>query len=174
MDFGFIRASSDDYQRPNLRSDRVVDSYDGYSSYLLIVDNKSLMTWIFPTRSKSPPLEIIRLFLRTFGRDQNVGGFIRCDQGGKLARSHTLVDMALTEFGYKVEPTSADSPSQNGKAEKWNNTFQLLLGPYSTALHWRQNTGRQPSSMWCTYTIVGSTHALESPPSKAGGASNLT
>jgi hypothetical protein len=96
MDFGFIRASSDNYQCPNLCSDRMVDSYDGYSSYLLIVDNKSSMTWIFPTKSKSPPLGIIRLFLHTFGRGQNVGGFIQCDQGGELARSHTLVDMALT------------------------------------------------------------------------------
>ncbi len=137
MDFGFIRASSDNYQRPNLCRDRMVNSYDGYSSYLLIVNNKSSMTWIFPTRSKSPPLEIIQLFLRTFGRDRNVGGFIRCNQGGKLARSHTLVNMALTEFGYKVEPTGADSPSQNGQAEKWNDMFAvttraLLYGPSLT------------------------------------------
>ncbi len=125
MDFGFICASSDDYQRPNTRSDRIVDSYDGYNSYLLIVDDKLYMTWVFLTKSKSPPLEIIRLFLQTFGRDKNVGGFIRCNQGGELARSHTLVDMALTEFGYKVEPTGADSPSQNGQAENWNNTFAV-------------------------------------------------
>jgi hypothetical protein len=125
MDFGFIRASSNDYQRPNLCSDHIVDSYNGYSLYLLIVNNKSLMTWIFPTRSKSPPLEIIRLFLHTFGRDQNVGGFTRCNQGSELARLHTLVDMALTEFRYKVEPTGADSPSQNGQAEKWNDTFAV-------------------------------------------------
>jgi hypothetical protein len=63
MDFGFIRASSDNYQRPNTRSDRIVDSYEGYNSYLLIVDNKLSMTWVFLMKSKSPPLEIIRLFL---------------------------------------------------------------------------------------------------------------
>ncbi len=141
MDFGFIRASSDNYQRPNPHSDPVVDSYDGYSSYLLIMDNKLSMTWIFPTRSKSPPLKIIRLFLRTFGGDRNVGGFIRCNQGGELARLHTLVDMALTEFGYKVEPTGANSPSQNGQAEKWNNTFAvttraLLYGASLVPKYW--------------------------------------
>ncbi len=43
----------------------------------------------------------------------------------ELARSHTLVNMALTEFGYKVEPTGANSPSQNGQAEKWNDTFAV-------------------------------------------------
>jgi hypothetical protein len=68
MDFGFIRASSVDYSRPNITSDRVVDSYDGYSSYLLIVDDKSAMSWIFLTKSKQPPMEHVRLFLRTFGR----------------------------------------------------------------------------------------------------------
>ncbi len=67
----------------------------------------------------------MRLFLRTFGRSRSLGGFIRCDQGGELARSHAFIDMALTEFGYKVEPTGADSPSQNGQAEKWNDVFAV-------------------------------------------------
>ena len=34
--------------------------------------------------------------------------------------------MALTEFGYKVEPTGADSPSQNGQVEKWNDVFSVM------------------------------------------------
>jgi len=54
LDFGFIRASSVDYQRPNINSDRIVDSYDGYSSYLLIVDEKSSKTCVFLTKSKAP------------------------------------------------------------------------------------------------------------------------
>jgi len=41
MDFGFMRASNEDYKRPNKMSDRVILSYDGYSSYLLIVDRAS-------------------------------------------------------------------------------------------------------------------------------------
>ncbi len=118
MDFGFIRASSVDYRHPNITSDRVVYSYDGYSSYLLIVDDKSSMSWILLTKSKSPPVEIVRLFLCTFGRDRTLGGFIRCNQGGDLAQSQAFIDMALMEFGYKVEPTGANSPSQNGQAEK--------------------------------------------------------
>ncbi len=49
--------------------------------------------------------------------------------------------MALTEFGYKVEPTGADSPSQNGQAEKWNNTFAvttraLLYGASLAPKYW--------------------------------------
>jgi len=121
MDFGFIQASLVDYQRPNINSDIIIDSYDGYSSYLLIMDDKSSKTWVFLTKSKAPPLDILRLFLRTFGRDRNLGSYIRCDQGGELA----ACDLALTEFGYKVEPMGADSPSQNGQAEKWNDVFAV-------------------------------------------------
>jgi hypothetical protein len=136
MDFGFIRASSIDYHHPNITSNRVVDSYDGYSSNLLIVDDKSSMSWILLTRSKSPPLEIMRLFLCTFGRNQTLGRFIWCNQGGELAQSHAFIDMALTEFGYKVEPTGADSPTQNRQAEKWNNVFAVTTRAllYGTAL----------------------------------------
>ncbi len=83
----------------------------------------------------------MRLFLRTFGHDQSLGGFIRCDQGGKLAQSHAFIDMALTEFGYKIEPTGADSPSQNRQAEKWNYVFAvttraLLFGAALPPKYW--------------------------------------
>ena len=70
-------------------------------------------------------MEHVRLFLRTFGCTRSLVGFIRCNQGGELARSHAFIDMALSEFGYKVEPTGADSPSQNGQAEKWNDVFAV-------------------------------------------------
>ena len=38
MDFGFMRASTSDYARPNKSTDRVVSSYDGYTLYLLVID----------------------------------------------------------------------------------------------------------------------------------------
>ena len=41
MDFGFMWALSSDYTKPNKTLDRVVDSWDGYSLYLLIVDEAS-------------------------------------------------------------------------------------------------------------------------------------
>ena len=52
MDFGFMRASSLDYRKPNPKTDRVVQSWDGYSSYLLIVDEASRFMWLFLTKSK--------------------------------------------------------------------------------------------------------------------------
>lgn len=41
VDFGFIRASTSDYSKPDPKRDRIVESFDGYNSYLLIVDEAS-------------------------------------------------------------------------------------------------------------------------------------
>jgi hypothetical protein len=54
MDYGFMRASTSDYTRRDKSKDRVVQSYDGYSSYLLIVDEATRFVWVFLTNSKSP------------------------------------------------------------------------------------------------------------------------
>jgi hypothetical protein len=58
MDYGFIRASNEDYSKPTISKDRVVESYDGYTSYLLIVDETSKYSWIFLTKLKDPPIEL--------------------------------------------------------------------------------------------------------------------
>ncbi len=96
MDFAFMRASTEDYKWPNKATDWIVTSYDGYSSHLVIIDSVSRRVWAFLTKSKDPPIDILRAFLKKFG----VGtGVIRTDQGGKLARSDTFRDMVLAEFG---------------------------------------------------------------------------
>ncbi len=108
MDFGFMQALSSDYTKPNKTLDRVIDSWDGYSSYLLIVDEASRYIWVFLTKSKEPPLDTIDTFLDRFGHRN--GGSIRSDQGGELARSFAYSDLLLRKHKYVVEPTGADSP----------------------------------------------------------------
>lgn len=77
MDFGFLRASTSDYSRPDKKRDRIIQSYDGYNSYLIVVDEASRYVWVFLCKSKDPPLNIIHKFLRKFGCAD--GGFIRTD-----------------------------------------------------------------------------------------------
>ncbi|KAL7550176.1 hypothetical protein ACHAWF_013416 [Thalassiosira exigua] len=139
MDFGFMRASQMDYGKRTTKKDRVVTSYDGYNSYLVIVDEASSHAWIFLFKSKEPPLETLDAFMTAFRRPD--GGFIRTDQGGELAGCDAFVDQMLSNHGYKVEPTGADSPSQNGGAERWNDTFAvsvraLLYGSGMPAKYW--------------------------------------
>jgi hypothetical protein len=73
---------------------------------------------VFLTNTKEPPIDIIDAFLTRFQHEQ--GGSIRTDQGGELARSFALSDMVLRTHHYVVEPTGADSPSQNGAVEIYN------------------------------------------------------
>ena len=131
MDFGFMRASTSDYARPNWSMDRVVSSYDGYTSYLLVIDEASRMAWVFLTKSKDPPIDIVRAFLTLHGHSD--GGCVRTDQGGELASSGEFWDLLMREFSYSLEPTGADSPSQNGAVEIYNDklgirTRALLYG----------------------------------------------
>ena len=136
MDFGYLRASVEDFWTTNLKTDQIVESFDGYKSYLLVVDKTTRYTWLFPMCTKKPPIGIISLFLETFGHED--GGFIRFNQGGELACSTEWRTMALNKCHYVVEPTGADSPSQNGQAERYNEmiattTRVLLYGSDLTA-----------------------------------------
>jgi hypothetical protein len=139
MDLGFMQASTFDYSRHDKTNNRVVLSYDGFSAYLLIIDEASRYVWIFLTNSKSPPMDIVVEFLTQHG--QKDGGFIHTDQGGELARSFNVRDFVLHQFHYTIEPTSANSPSQNGAAEIYNNKFAvhtqaLLYGSALPAKYW--------------------------------------
>jgi hypothetical protein len=49
--------------------------------------------------------------------------------------------MVLRDYAYKVEPTGADSPSQNGQVERYNKTLAtivrtLLYGANLPAKYW--------------------------------------
>jgi hypothetical protein len=69
MDFGFMCASSSDLGpgTADRSQNRVIFSYDGFSSYLLIVNEASRYIWVFLTKSKEPPLDIVSAFLRQHG-----------------------------------------------------------------------------------------------------------
>lgn len=139
MDFGFMRASTANFSKPNTNQDRVILSYDGFSSYLLIVDEATRYVWVFLTHNKEPPLDIIDTFLQRFGHER--GGSIRTDLGGELARSFQLSDMVLRSHKYVMEPTGADSPSQNGSVEVYNHKLAirartLLYGSGLPAKYW--------------------------------------
>jgi hypothetical protein len=69
------------------------------------------------------------------------GGLIHCDQGGKLAQCPEFCTTMKQDYRYKVEPTGADSPSQNGAVEIFNLTLAglvrtLLYGASLPAKYW--------------------------------------
>lgn len=139
VDFGFIRASNSDYSKYKSKDGRVIASYDGYNSYLAVVDEHSRHAWVYLSVSKEPPIEDMSRHLEVHGLPD--GGILRCDQGGELARSDEFCTYMLENHNYKVEPTGADSPSQNGGVERFNETFAvtvraLLYGSSLPATYW--------------------------------------
>ncbi len=118
--------------------DQVVLSYDGRSTYLLIINSASRYIWCFLTNTKDPPLTILHTFMSKYSAGT---GLIRTDQGGKLAQSKAFRDTMLQDFGYVVKPTGVDSPSQNGGTKIYNNTLAvkvctLLYGSGLPAKFW--------------------------------------
>jgi hypothetical protein len=97
------------------------------------------MAWVFLTKSKDPPIDIVRAFLTLHGHSD--GGCICTDQGGELASSGAFRDLLMREFSYSLEPTGADSPSQNGAVEIYNDklgirTRALLYGAGLRVKYW--------------------------------------
>ncbi len=78
-----MRALANDYTQPSKTTYRVILSYDGFTSYLIIVDAATRFIWIFLTKPKEPPLDIVKAFMCGFALSD--GGFVRTDQGGELA-----------------------------------------------------------------------------------------
>jgi hypothetical protein len=139
MDFGFMRASVDDYSWASKSKDCLVHLYNGYTLYLLVVNEAWQFIWVFSTLSKDPQLDIVAEFLQQHGHKDS--GCVQTDQGGKLAWSHAFQDMLLWDYHYTLEPTGSDSPSQNGAAEIYNNKFgiktrTLLYGSGLPAKYW--------------------------------------
>ena len=92
--------------------------------------------WVFLCKLKEPPVEETSAFLSTFFGLQE-GGVIRCDQGGELAYSTEFHTLILKDYSYKVEPTGAESPSQNGDVERFNQTIDATTRGllYGSSLH---------------------------------------
>jgi hypothetical protein len=81
MDFGFMGASRSNYRSPRLGTDRVIECFEGFSAYLIVVDEASCYVWVFLQKSKDPPVDLICDFLALHRSTQ--GGVIHTDLGGE-------------------------------------------------------------------------------------------
>jgi hypothetical protein len=87
----------------------------------------------------APAGHCVNKFWSSFSHKQ--GGFIHTDQEWEQACSSKFSDMVLCLHKYVMEPTSADSPSQNGVVEIYNDKLAvhartLLYGSSLPAKYW--------------------------------------
>ena len=123
IDYGFMKGTG---YCPKDEEGRTITSIDGYRSYCLIVDRQSRYTWIFLTKTKTPPLQMIAKFLQEHGTTQTTHRTIRTDQGGELWASQDF-RKTIYDAGYLLEPTGAGAPFQNGMAERPNQTLGQMV-----------------------------------------------
>ena len=54
-------------------------SHNGYTSYLLITDAASPFTWIFLSKTKDPPIQVLDLFLQCHGLKEDMAKYVQTD-----------------------------------------------------------------------------------------------
>ena len=129
FDYGFIR--SEQNQAEGIK-DIIVRSWDGYNSYLIIVDKHTRYTWVFLSKNKNPPIDTIDKFLDMHGipntpdTEKGLIKLIRTDGGGELAGCDEFKALC-NKKGYSVQTTAADSSSQNGIVERPNETIGNMM-----------------------------------------------
>jgi dUTP pyrophosphatase len=123
IDFGFMKGGEFVLQD---KEGRTITSIDGYRSYCIIVNRASRYTWVFLTKTKHPPVDLITKFLEQHDNKQVARRTICTDEGGELWNSALFRD-AVYNQGYNLEPTAAGAPSQNGLAERPNQTFGNMV-----------------------------------------------
>jgi hypothetical protein len=99
---------------------KIIASRQVYVCYLLIIDAATRYAWVFPSKSKAAPTQLLDAFLRAFGRHDSTVRTICSDQDGALYRNEVLCAMVLDNHGYVFEPIGADASSQNGMVERPN------------------------------------------------------
>jgi hypothetical protein len=122
-DMGFVRGTK--YHQKG-EDGQIITSMDGFNSYLLVIDRATRYTWIFLSRTKAPPVNLLKGFLTTHGTRHSVLKRIRTDKGVELWGSHEF-QRTMKELNYILEPTAPDASFQNGVAERPNRSLADIM-----------------------------------------------
>ena len=96
----------------NTACTKILTGIHGGSSYFIIHDAYTSLTFGTTTSSKQPPVVWLMLILTRL--DCKIPRrFVRMDSGGELAKSKAVKNI-FQHFHYILEPTGAHSSSQNG------------------------------------------------------------
>ena len=128
IDFGFVRGYEDDVDQTSTKAKKkslINTSIDGHNCYVIIIDRITRYTWVFLSKNKRPPVDIIRQVLENF-KSETGNKTVRTDQGEELGHS-TLFSNMIAECGFALEETRAGASSQNGMAERPNRTFGHMM-----------------------------------------------
>ena len=96
-----------------------VESIRGFTSNFVAICSSDSYPFRFPSRSKFPPLDILKcLFTTLINQDKKVA-FVRVDEDGALARSSEFMRTCYN-MNIIVQTTGGDASSRNGNSESPN------------------------------------------------------
>ena len=111
LNYGFIiQCSKDTGQHTRLMG------HEDRMAYLITFDAKYKYLWGITTPRKVPPINWLNALLTQIKPTTTTKLAVRMDQGGELG-CNKQVQMLFLWHGYIIQPTTADSLSQNSMAE---------------------------------------------------------
>ena len=118
-----------------------VTSIRGFTAFLSIKDAATNYTWIFLSRNKRPPLDILSYFISILKKENRSIRYIRVDEDKALANSTAFCKLLL-QHNITLQTTGGYASSLNGKSESLNKVAKHTV---STIL---SSTNMDPM-FWC-------------------------
>ena len=129
-----------------------VKSLRGCTSALTIACAHSSYIFAFPTKSKSPPLDIVKWFVNTIRSMGYKAIFFRVDEDRALARSSEFSSLIL-ELNGIIQTTGGYNSENNGKVERPHRTLgdmvRSMLGTANIVFGDKLPKGMTIKQFWC-------------------------
>ena len=101
------------------------ESIRGFTSTFVAICSATSYPFGFPSRSKRPPIDILKFLVPTLSNQDKKVAFIRVDEYVSLARSSEFM-RTCHNMNIIVQTTGGDASSLNGKSESPNNTLSNI------------------------------------------------
>ena len=120
--FDFVRGSQSSHKD---KKGHKITSKDGYNSYFIIINRRSIYVWILLTSSKHPPIYVVQRVLQKF-KSKIPHRIFQTDQGGELSKCQKFSDMIAHEE-YNLKLIGVKASNQNGIAEAPKHIYTQMM-----------------------------------------------
>ena len=105
----------------------------GFTSTFVAICSATSHPFVFPSRSKHPPLDILKILVTTLRNQDKKVSFIRVDEDGALERSSGFTK-TCHNTDIIVQTTDGYASSLNGKSESPNDGIHLNMSNFLRSL----------------------------------------
>jgi hypothetical protein len=131
-----------------------VESCRGFKSALLVTEAVTRRKWGFPTRSRSPPVHIMRWLVNNMRKQGYAALELRVDEDGALVRSTNFMKLCVEELKMSVQSTGGYNSTNNGLVESPIKPIKRMVRIFLLG-------AAMPDTIWCyafVYAVYLSNH----------------